>query len=144
MTNFMHLLDKKVSETERPKPLPVGTYDTVITGYTTGTSQQKQTPYVEFALKVLSPRDDVDPEEWAQVKNPTEAKLKTQFYLTEDSMWRLQDFLAKAGFDTSSDMSYAEMLAECAGRNIIGIVSHRQSQDGESVFPEVRKFLSQD
>ena len=86
MTNFMHLLDKKVSETERPKPLPVGAYDMVITGYTTGTSQQKQTPYVEFALKVLSPRDDVDPEEWAQVKNPTEAKLKTQFYLTEDSM----------------------------------------------------------
>ena len=40
MTNFMHLLDKKVSETERPKPLPVGAYDMVITGYTTGKKKE--------------------------------------------------------------------------------------------------------
>lgn len=140
MVDFTQLLARTADDVERPEPLPQGSYLTTITAYRTVESGQKKTPGVEFDLQIVAPNEDVDAEAYAKVKNPQERVLKTQFWLTEDSLWRLKDFLEKAGHDMSG-RSFAEVLAEVAGSQIVSIVTHRISQDGESVFPEARKFM---
>lgn len=140
--NFAALLDKKVSEVKKPEPLPTGAYDMCITGYTTGTSSKNETPYVEISFKPLSAREDVDQEALATIENFNDITMKTQFYLTDKSMWRLQDFLEKAGFDISGDQTFSEMLAECSGHTVVAVVGHRASKDGKSVFAEINSFVS--
>jgi hypothetical protein len=140
--NFAALLDKKVSDVKKPEPLPTGAYDMCITGYSTGTSSKNETPYVEISLKPISAREDVDQEALANIDNLNDITLKTQFYLTEKSMWRLQDFLGKAGFDVEGDQTFSEMLAECAGHNVVAVIGHRASKDGTAVFAEINSFLS--
>lgn len=140
MVDFTSLLSKSASDVEKPEPIPAGAYDMAIVGFTTGESAQKKTPYVEIEHKIISPREDVDMEAYAKVKNPQDRSLKTQFYITEDSLFRLKDYLEKAGFETQG-RQFLEMLNEIAGHQIVGIVTHRMSQDGESVFSELKKFL---
>lgn len=140
MVDFTTLLSKSSDEVEKPEPIPAGSYDMIIVGFKSGESQQKKTPYVEIETKVIAPRDDVDMESYAKVRNPQDRTFKTQFYITEDSLFRLKDFLIKAGFETEG-RTFLEMLNEIAGRTIIGIISHRLGNDGESVYPEVKKFL---
>ena len=140
MVDFTKLLDKSADDVERPAPLPQGSYITTITGYRGVESGQKKTPGVEIDMQIVAPGEDVDAEAYAQVKNPQERVLKTQFWLTEDSMFRLKDFLEKAGFETAGK-TFSSMLAEIAGHQVIAIVTHRMGQDGESVFPEARKFM---
>lgn len=140
MVDFTALLDRKADDIEKPATTPTGSYLMTIVGYTTGESQNKKTPYVETELKILAPQDDVDMEEYAKVKNPQERSFKVKHFITEDSLFRLKDFLAKAGFETEGK-SFTEMLSEIAGHQIIGVVSHRLGQDGETVYPEINKFL---
>lgn len=140
MVDFTALLNRKADECEKPVAVPQGSYIMSIVGYTTGESRQKKTPYVEIETKIVAPREDVDMDEYAKVKNPQERSFKTPFYITEDSLYRLEEFLSKAGLPTAG-RSFTEILAEMAGAQIVGIVSHRMSDDGESVFPEVKRFL---
>jgi len=140
MVDFTKLLDKSADDIERPATLPQGSYLCTITSYKGVESGNKHTPGVEIEMQIVAPGEDVNAEDVAQVKNLQERKLKTQFWLTEDSMFRLKDFLEKAGFETAG-RTFSEMLAEIAGHNVIAIVTHRMGQDGETVFPEARKFM---
>lgn len=140
MVDFTSLLDKKADDVEKPATVPTGSYDLTIVGFATGESANKKTPYVEIETKIIAPRDDVDMEEYAKVKNPQDRSFKTKFFLTEDSLFRLKDFLSKAGFEVEGK-SFSEMLNEIAGHQVVGIVSHRLSQDGESTFAEINKFM---
>ena len=140
MVDFTKLLDKSADDVERPATLPQGSYLCTITSYKMIESGQKHTPGVEIEMQIVAPGEDVPAEEVALVKNLNEKKLKTQLWLTEDSMFRLKDFLEKAGFETAGK-TFSSMLAEVAGHQIIAIVTHRMGQDGETVFPEAKKFM---
>lgn len=140
MVDFTKLLDRRADEAQKPEPFPVGSYITTITGYRTVESGQKKTPGIEFDLQVLSPGEDVDMEAYAKVKDPQSKVIKTQFWLTEDSLYRLTEFLQKAGFETEGK-SYSEMLSEVAGHQITSVISHRLGQDGETIFVEAKKFM---
>lgn len=140
MVDFTQLLSKNLDDVERPEPLPEGSYLTSIVGYKTVESAKQQTPGVEIELKIVAPGEDVDPDAYAKIQNPQDKTLKTQFWLTEGSMWRLKDFLEKAGCDLTGK-SFAEVLADIAGQQIVSIVSHRVGNDNESVFAEVKRFL---
>lgn len=142
MVDFTNLLEKKIDDVEAPVLLPQGTYLMTIAQYKTGESAQKKTPYVEFELKVVSPVEVEDQESLAKVKNLQDKTLKTQFYLSEDALFRLKDFLTKTGLPVEG-RSFNEILSEIAGAQVVGIVSHRVNPNNtEQVFAEVRNFLS--
>ena len=142
MVDFTNLLEKKVDDVEAPVLLPQGTYLMTIAQYRTGESAQKKTPYVEFDLKISSPVEVEDQETLAKVKNLQDKVLKTQFYLSEDALFRLKDFLSKTGIPTEG-RSFNEILSEIAGAQVVGIVNHRVNpNNSEQVFAEVRNFLS--
>ena len=58
--NFATILDEAPTEVNRPKPLPSGTYLCTVTGWETGKSSQKQTPFVQFNLRPMAPETIVE------------------------------------------------------------------------------------
>lgn len=142
MVDFTNLLEKKVDDVEAPALLPQGSYLMTIAQYHTGESAQKKTPYVEFDLKISAPVEVEDQEALSKVKNLQDKTLKAQFYLSEDSLFRLKDFLTKTGLPVEG-RSFNEILSEIAGAQVTGIVSHRVNpNNSEQIFAEVRNFLS--
>lgn len=142
---FSSILDTPSSEVERPRPMPVGEYVCVVQGQPRfDKSAKKQTEFVEFTLKFIEAQDTVDSDalgEWLTKKDGSKDRLadrttKTTYYLTENSLWRLNDFLdhCEAG---DEDMSLRQRIAETPGKQIIVTVKHEASQDGSAVFARV-------
>lgn len=141
-TNFSDILDRAPTEIDKPKPIPQGTYSTILIGVPRhDKSAKKQTPFIEFTHKILAAGDDVDTEELSDALNGRalqDVTIKNTFYLTEGSAWRLKQFLADCGFDIdSAEMSLREMTEQTAGRAVDIFVKHEPSQDGQSVFARI-------
>lgn len=146
-TNLTSILDRAPSEVEKPKPLPVGTYNTVLVGLPReDKSAKKQTPFIEFTHKFISAGEDVDSEELAAALGDralADVTMKNVFYLTEGSAWRLKEFLRDCGFDVESgDASMREMCEQSAGSAVGVTIIHRPSQDGQSMFAEIGKTVA--
>lgn len=149
--NFGALLDKPASEVERPKPAPVGTYATTIQGLPRfDKSTKKQTEYVEFTHKFIQAMDDVDEEALTAYltspdgskRNLSDVTMKNTYYLTENSLWRLKDFLKHCGFDVDSgEDSLRQMIEETPGKQVGVYITHTASANGESVFANIDKTL---
>lgn len=144
--NFTSILDRPSTEVERPKPMPVGTYLTVLQGQPRhDKSRQKQTPLVEFTHKFISAMDDVDEAELityltakdGTTKALTDVTMKNIFYITEGSAFMLKDFLKNLDFDVEGDGSMRQMLDETPGRQVLVTIRHEASQDGQSVFARI-------
>src|SRR6266545_6388685 len=102
MASFSEILDKPAKEIERPKPLPVGTYLTVVKGLPRfDKTSKKNTDFVEFTHQVLQVGDDVDEEAIIAYLTKgdgtksklSEAVIKNTYYLTPNAAWRLRKFL---------------------------------------------------
>jgi len=143
-TNFASILDKPASEVEKPKPLAAGTYLAVVKGMPEqGASAQKKTPYVEFTLGFLSAEDDVDPDELKEALGETklgDKTIKNTFYLTENSLWRLKDWLEALGMDVAGDESLGQLIEATPGSQIMITLGHEASNDGKSVFARIKDF----
>lgn len=138
--SFSDILNRPSSQTERPKPLPVGTYLAMVKGqHEEGESAKKRTPFVKFALQLLQAADDVDEVALAEALNGKalhEKTISTTFYVTEDAAWRLGKFLEDLGFEPG-DASYQQMMGQAPGKQVMIAIKHRPSEDGTSVFAEV-------
>lgn len=151
-TSFTDILDRAPTEIERPKPLPVGSYITVIQGQPRhDKSQKKGTPFVEFTHKIISAQDDVDTDSLKEaltapdgsVKSLNDITMKNTFYLTEGSAFRLKDFLRDVGYDTdNSESTLRQMIEDCPGKTVGIFIGHEASQDGQSVFARINKTFA--
>ena len=130
MVDFNSILNKKVNEVEAPAQLPVGSYLMTPVSYQFGTSQKQQTPFIKFELGVISAGEDVDPEALSKVKNLQEKKVNTTFYITEDSLFRIKDFLEKCGVDVSGEQTLNELIPTVIGTQVYGILKAEQANDG--------------
>jgi len=142
--NFSSILDKPASNIERPKPLPVGTYLTIIKGLPRyDSSSKKQTPFIEFTHEFIQAQDDVDAEELEALgglrnKDGTAKQMKNTFYLTEASGWRLREFLEALGFDFEDGVTTMRQAAEeSANSEVYVTIRHEASDDGKSVFAKI-------
>lgn len=139
-TNFSSLLQVQSDSVERPKPLPAGTYSAVITEHKFGESSGKGTPYVEFMLRFVAPEGDVSPEDFATMGGQ-EALLKQKksysFYITADSLYRLNDFLRNQLKIESSGKTIEEMLLEVPGKEVKAVVAHVPSKRDPSMVSAV-------
>jgi hypothetical protein len=150
---FESILDMPAADVERPKPLPAGTYDAIVQGlYEEGVSSQKKTPFVQFAFAIQAANEDVDEEELSAyltskdgtVKSLSGVVLKnnsTRFYTTPDSMWRLTDFLDHCGIEQEGK-TVRQALSETPNCSVKITIGHIASQDGESIFAELKKTMA--
>lgn len=139
--NFSSILDQQVDKVEFPKPWPVGTYLALIDGVPRfDKSKQKHTDFVEFNVKFLQAQPDVDQAALAEAlkdKPITEKKVRPiTFYLTEDSIFRLDDFLFNnLGIETGTSRKMAISMAP--GRQVLCTIKHEPSQDGTQIYANI-------
>ena len=134
--NFADLLNVQADTIEKPKPLPMGTFGFVIADHEFGESAQKKTPYVQFNVSPRVAGEDVDEELLAEVKDWQGKKMRATFYLTEDSIFRLKEFLEHCGIDIEG-RTLAEGIPETTGAMFNGYVKHQTAQNGTDVFANI-------
>lgn len=148
MPSFSAILDEPASTTERPKPLPVGTYECVVKGLPKfDKSSKKQTDYVEFTLIPMAPLDDVDQEALTEALNRPDGSsrrlqdftIRATFYLTEDAKWRLKKFLEDLGLNVNEGLTYTQLIQQAPNCSVLASLKHEASEDGEAIFARLSK-----
>lgn len=146
--NFASALDKPATEIEKPKPLPPGEYLFILSQrHREDKSAKKGTPFVEWLPKFVQPMDTVDAEALEEALTRKDGSKKAlqdmttrlTFYITEDSTWRLVEFLKDTlGIDDEGKTT-RQMCDEALNRSFVGTMTHRPSEDGTRVFAELTK-----
>ena len=136
--NFEDILKMKSSEARAPKPLPKGTYATTVAGFEYGKSSQKQTPFVQFNLRVQGPMDDVDRDELADYGNVVGRTIRATFYFYEpldESTYRVKTFLDNCKVDNDDDIEIGQRIEASVNCQVGALLKHRANDDG-MVFAE--------
>lgn len=135
--NFGSVLDKPTTEIERPKPIPQGTYVFAIQGMPRfDKSTKKGTEFVEFTCKILQAGEDVDPEELQAMGGIADKTLKHTFYLTENSIYRLKEFLID-DLRIEEEATLRPMIEKAVGAQFMAQIKHTPSDDGKSVYSNI-------
>ena len=137
MPDYSALLNRPVDSVERPKPKAPGTYHGVIMKFEFGESQKKKTPYCRFTVGSVSPGMDVDPEENAKNNVDVSKWAPTfDFYLTDDSLYRLRELIEGCGI-VPNGRGFNATIPELKGKPVKFVASHRPSEDGSTVYTNV-------
>lgn len=147
MADFNAILNKGVEEAERPKPLPAGTYRAKIDSHEFGESRRNQTPYCRVHFTPVEPQDDVDTEQLEEVLKQVEndlskKRVSNDFFLTDQAMWRLREFMENTLGLKTSGRSFAEVIPEMDGMTCLVSVTHQASQDGQDTYVNVSGFAA--
>jgi len=143
--DFSKLLAKKVDDTKPPPVLPAGTYEGLVEKFEFKTTQ-KGAGFVNFTLKLISAKDDVDAEELKDI-NITQKKLFKSFFfdMGEGLDWQtrseneLAEFLKSLGISTQGK-GYGETIPEAQNAPVIIEVTNRLNpKNPEETFSEVGK-----
>lgn len=147
-TDFSSILDKAIlGEIERPKPIPVGSYSAVIRSIEHGeTKSEKRTKYVRVLLELtgfLSDVNEVDLAEAGGWEKLNGKKLRLDFYITEDSTYRLQDFILKdVGLDLRG-MSLSQGIAQLVNAQVgVHIAHNLDKKDPSKVYSEIDRTFN--
>jgi len=148
MTDFSSLLDMDLDAIERPPAKPAGTYKMRVNKMPESTkSREKGTPGIEFNFSYVEAMGDVDPDDLEGV-DITKGTARYTFWVTEDALFMLKEFLQKMGFETSGER-ISTLLPECVNREVFAYIAQqpRKKRDGtiDSEAPPVNfieSFLS--
>lgn len=120
--DFGAMLKKKIDDTKRPEAKPAGTYQGVINSFKFGESAQKKTPYLQLVVNNVQPGDDVDRDQLSSYRENFPGVIEKwqvtyEFYLTDDALFMLKEFLQSMGIDTTG-RSYDETIPELRNRPV--------------------------
>lgn len=136
--DFASILDTPASDVERPKPLPVGQYYCVVKGLPRmDKSSKKQTEFAEFTLIPQQAMDENMLEAIDEAGGLEGKTIRATFYLTENALWRLKDFLVEDLGIEQGSKSIGQMINEAPGRTCLATLKHRASEDGKAIFAEL-------
>lgn len=137
--SFEEILNFDSNEVERPKPLPKGTYATIIKNYEQGTSPQKGTPFIQFNLQIQGPLDDVDQDEITAFGAVAGKMIRATFWFNEANLERSRYFLSKfldaAKVDPGQTVDRIEASINC---QVGALTRHKPNDDGEIYSEFVR------
>ena len=143
MVDFAALMNKPVEEAVRPPTAPAGHYLAGIVSHEFGTSTKKGTPYCRFNFQLLAAQDDVD-EEILEAAGGVEflnkKRMRYEFYLTDDAMYRLREFLEEALELNCSGRNFDEVVPESANMQVIVEIVHTLSDDGSETYANIGTF----
>ena len=137
MPSFEDILNKPASEVKPPQAYPVGTYHCLVDGPATpGKSSQKQTDFLQFRFKILSPMQDVDAQQAAELQIAGKM-ITSDYYIVESAVWRLKELLVDHLGLEEDDKTLRELVSMAPGRQVLVKLRHEASQDGKRVFHRV-------
>lgn len=139
--NFADILNRSTDTIEKPKPLPGGEYLLIINKYSLGESQQKKTPYVRIEFSIGAPGADVD-QSLLQGIDLSKKGQKDDFYLTEDSLYRVVEFMTRDLGINGTGRTLSQMLPEVVGKQVIASIKQVPSQKpgDDRVFNEIEGY----
>lgn len=142
--NFGSILDQPATIEDKPKPLPIGTYLWSVKGLYKEIKAKTGTDGVEFTLQCLAPSEDIDQETLAESlkgKALGEKPFRHTIYITEDTKWRLAEFLDHCGIENGTGAddrpSLRQRLSASAGCQFMGHIIHEISKDGTSMYAKI-------
>jgi hypothetical protein len=142
-TNFADILNTRADTVEAPKSLPPGKYSASIKSFTPGVSTQKKTPYVEIKFNVDGLIDvPTEYEEEAQkaIASKGGVEMRSSYYLTDASTYRLVDFLEKDLGISRGGKSIGDMLQDAVGNTCGVVLDMETSKDGKEYITVKRTF----
>lgn len=135
--NFEDILNTPMSDVEKPKPRPVGTYVGVVTkAPEIKKIGQKETLAAIFEIKLLQPGADVAIDQLQEAGGIGERTVRLTQFLTADALWRLKSFLEALGIQDDG-RPIGAYLPETVGRQALYKIKHRPSPDGATLFEEI-------
>ena len=141
-SNFSSILEESPEEVSAPQPLPQGTYICVVAGAPVyDKSTKKQTPYVEFTLRPLAAGEDVDETELEETGGLEGKTFRATFYLTEDAVYRLDEFHTHCGIDLNDGQSRRQRNDAVMNAEVRVFVKHETSADGSRIFARFNRSL---
>jgi hypothetical protein len=133
--NFKELLNKTVTEeAKRPPVLPAGTFHGNVQKWEPGESDAKKTPYVRFLVALTGPGDDIPSDEMTGI-DLAKRQMRRDFYLTEDALYRLHEFLSSCGIDFVG-RPLSQSLDETIGKDVLLTVTSKPNKNN----PEAGNF----
>ena len=139
MVDFSQLLRKPAGEAKRPKALPIGDYQGMIRSHEVGDQNRNRTPYVRFGLVLTEWPDTIGPDDRVDI-DLGRRTLRKDFYLTEESMWRLDRFIKSCGIDPQS-RTYEEILPQLIGQPVVVQVQHFLNQQTNEIGNSVGEIV---
>jgi hypothetical protein len=135
------ILERQITDFEPPRPIPPGDYTFVIEGQPRqDKSSQRQTLFYEYRCRPLAAMESVDAQALAEAGGLENKSLRLTFYITNDSGYRLTDFLQNTlGLDVTG-MKVSQAVGEAVGCQFIGHVTHQTSRDGTRVFANIDDY----
>jgi hypothetical protein len=143
--NLSNILDRPSADAERPKPLPQGSYTCVVQSWEDGTSTKKQTPFIRYILKPIDPGQDVEASELEEVGGLGQRTLGVNFYLTDNSEYRLREFLDHCGVpdrEGKTKLTHADRIPQAINCQVGAFIKHETSEDGTAIFAKVTRTYS--
>lgn len=147
---FTEALDRKLEDVKRPPNLPIGHYVMQVQKHPEIIDRDGQNgsfQIVKFNMVVVSPHDDVDPDDLEDYGNVEGALLSRDFIFSnspddkakfEQSMFNLKRFLGHLGVDES--LSLTEAFAACPGSQCLAKIKHRPDpNDPEIIYQDIER-----
>lgn len=140
MASFQDILDQPVTQVDRPKPTPVGTYLFLVDGQPKMSQiGQNKTDVIDFNLKILQVMgDSPSPAEVEEFGGVAGKPVRARFFITEPAKWRLDKFLYE-DLGIAFGMPRKQAIAEALGKQVIGQIIHRPNESGDQMFAELRE-----
>lgn len=142
-TDLRSLLDVQIDSVKKPPTWPQGLYHGFIEKYEPGESREKKTKLIRVFLKVQS-ADASIPEQFLKDEEENDLdfskrQLKIEYYLTQDSLFRLTDMLKDVGIDTAGK-SLGAALPELVGKPVLIDLRQQASKDGTQLYNNVESI----
>jgi hypothetical protein len=137
MADFTEILSKKVTEIEKPKPRPAGTYLAQTVGIPSQVTQQTKNGEMNklvFKCKLLQAQTDVDTDALDEQGDMSQwPPMNHDVIVNEDNLWGLRRFLTEVldidGGTEANPKTLGEMLADSGGRNLMVSIQHEPYTD---------------
>lgn len=145
-TDYKTLLQKPADSFKKPPTWPAGTYHGKIKQTEFGESSQKKTPYLRVIAQPIAAGEDVDQERLASPGpglppiDMSKRTFRTDFYLTEDALYRLTEFMHSCGIDTTG-RAHIECIPELLGADVMIALVEKPNQDNTEIINLVDKMV---
>lgn len=138
--DFKSLLRKPIDSVVKPKALPAGTYRGRVKTFEFKESKEKKTPFVQFNVQVVSATDEVEPDSLAGI-DLSKKLLRKDYYITDDALWRLREFIESVTGPIPSGSTLDEYLPQTLHADVLVAVTQRLAQDGSGdIFNDVSRM----
>lgn len=138
--DFGALLEENLDNTEKPKPVPIGTYKAIVHQYESTESKKGDKGAFIFMLKLQSPFEDtVDPDELGEYGDIGELQPVMRWFVWQGKddrsrTYPFKKFLSEVLSVTTQGRTLGEAIAEAPGQELLATVKHMTSErDGEII-----------